>query len=126
MLTPQQFFLRGTQLSQLSEEYSTCLENISQTQRVLKAKSEALPDLKRAYEEILDRYSEAKKARETQNKVDELKKELAWSHVGVKEHELREQMQKVEKLKRRIPKVEEEITKAKVSAHELASVIEST
>ena len=61
------------------------MENISQTQRILKTKTEVLPDLKRAFEEALGRFKEAEKARETQQKVEELKKELAWAHVASKE-----------------------------------------
>ena len=80
-----QFFLRGTQLSQLSEEYSTCLENISQTQKILKNKSEVLPDLEQALEDATSRYKEAEKARSMKHRADELKKELAWAHVATKE-----------------------------------------
>lgn len=80
-----QFFLKGTQLSQLSEEYQTCLENIGQTQKVLTRKSEAIPELEEALEEATSRFQEAHKAREQRHKADELKKELAWAHVAAKE-----------------------------------------
>jgi hypothetical protein len=88
-LTPSpfylQFFLRGTQLSQLSDEYDTCLENITQSNKVLAQKKEALPDLRTAFKEATLRFEEASKAREQKKKADELKKELAWAHVGAKE-----------------------------------------
>jgi structural maintenance of chromosomes protein 6 len=84
-LTYSQFFLRGTQLSQLSEEYETCLENISQTSKVLMRKKEAIPDLQAHYKEVLTRFEEASKAREQRHKADELKKELAWAHVATKQ-----------------------------------------
>ncbi len=84
-LTYLQFFLRGTQLSQLSEEYETCLENISQTSKVLMRKKEAIPDLQAHYKEVLTRFEEASKAREQRHKADELKKELAWAHVASKQ-----------------------------------------
>ncbi|KAJ3552318.1 hypothetical protein NM688_g4209 [Phlebia brevispora] len=79
------FFLRGTQLSQLSDEYSTCLENISQTQRILKSKTEVLPDLVQAYKDAVSRYAEASKAREMVHRIEELRGELAWAHVAGKE-----------------------------------------
>ena len=79
-----QFFLKGTQLSQLSEEYQTCMENISQTAKVLQRKQEVIPDLQEAYNEAYARFEEAEKAREQRHKADELKKELAWSHVAAK------------------------------------------
>ncbi|EKM51961.1 uncharacterized protein PHACADRAFT_102496 [Phanerochaete carnosa HHB-10118-sp] len=114
-LTSFHFFLRGTQLSQLSEEYSTCLENISQTQKVLKAKSEILPDLEEQLEEATGRFKEAEKARNLKHKADDLKKEMAWAHVATKEQELSEKIQDHEKLKAKIPKIEEKLREAEVS-----------
>jgi predicted nucleic acid-binding Zn-ribbon protein len=80
------FFLRGTQLSQLSDEYDTCLENITQTTKVLQQKKEALPDLRKVFKDASTRFEEANKAREQKKKADELKKELAWAHVATKEN----------------------------------------
>lgn len=80
-----QFFLRGTQLSQLSEEYDACLDNINQTKKVLHQKKQVLPDLRAAFKEASVRFEEASKAREQRCKVDELKKELAWAHVAAKQ-----------------------------------------
>ncbi|KAI0304378.1 P-loop containing nucleoside triphosphate hydrolase protein [Multifurca ochricompacta] len=100
------FFLRGTQLSQLSEEYETCLENISQTSKVLLRKKEAIPDLQVHYKEVLTRFEEASKAREQRHKADELKKELAWAHVAAKQEEVTEKATEVHKLEQRIPKIQ--------------------
>ncbi|KAF9018540.1 P-loop containing nucleoside triphosphate hydrolase protein [Hymenopellis radicata] len=101
------FFLRGTQLSQLSEEYTTCLENIDHTTKVLNQKKEALPDLRVSYKEALSRYEEASKARDQKKKVDELKKELAWSFVHDKGNQLQDAVDAAAKQERRLPKVEE-------------------
>ena len=61
------------------------MENISQTAKVLKRKSEVLPDLEEAYNKAHERYEEAQKAREQVKKADDLKKELAWAHVATKQ-----------------------------------------
>ncbi|KAH9926088.1 P-loop containing nucleoside triphosphate hydrolase protein [Amylocystis lapponica] len=106
------FFLRGTQLSQLSEEYQTCLENISQTQKVLKRKSEVIPDLEDALKEASTRFEEAAKAREQRHRADELKKELAWAHVATKEQEMKTKFEEVAQLTRRVPKIQEKLEKA--------------
>ena len=111
--TPQ-FFLRGTQLSQLSDEYDTCLENITQTAKVLAQKKEALPDLRTRFAEASARYQEAAKAREQKQKLDDLKKELAWSHVKKKEDEMTSKIGEVAKASRRLPKIEESIKDAQV------------
>jgi structural maintenance of chromosomes protein 6 len=76
--------LKGTQLSQLSEEYQTCLENIAQTQKVLKNKWDILPDLEEALRDATQRLKEADRARQQKHKADELKKELAWAYVAAK------------------------------------------
>ena len=80
-----QFFLTGTQLKQLSEEYETCWENVNRMANVLKAKESAIPDLYAHYKEVSARFAEADNARKQRHKADELKKELAWAHVASKE-----------------------------------------
>lgn len=111
---PIQFFLRGTQLSQLSEEYELALENITKTAKLLSVKKEALPDLRARLREVTARYEEAAKAREQKKKVDDLKKELAWAHVAGKELQLDKKVQEAAKLARRLPKIEESIQLAQV------------
>ncbi|KAI0084778.1 P-loop containing nucleoside triphosphate hydrolase protein [Irpex rosettiformis] len=108
------FFLKGTQLSQLSEEYSTCMENIVQTQKVLKNKSEILPDLEDALRDATQRFKEADKARQQKHKADELKKELAWAHVAAKQEEYMEKLGEVEKQKKRVKKVKSSLESAEI------------
>ncbi|KAG5637884.1 hypothetical protein H0H81_002847 [Sphagnurus paluster] len=106
------FFLRGTQLSQLSEEYETCLSNIKQTSQVLTQKKAAIPDLKIAFDDATDRFREAAKAREQKQKADELKKELAWAHVKGKQIEMENKTHAVVKLKTRLPRIQKGIDEA--------------
>ncbi|KAI0726209.1 P-loop containing nucleoside triphosphate hydrolase protein [Fomitopsis betulina] len=106
------FFLRGTQLSQLSEEYQTCLESIQSMQKTVKRKSEGLPDLEEALEDAMSRFEEARKAREQRHKADDLKKELAWAHVASKEAELRERTTEAAKLANRLPRIRQDMQAA--------------
>ncbi|KAG6896995.1 hypothetical protein C0992_004775 [Termitomyces sp. T32_za158] len=106
------FFLRGTQLSQLSDEYTTCLTNIKQTHKVLEQKKEALPDLRHTFKEATVRFQEAAKAREQKQKADELKKELAWAHVRSKEEEMEEKFKEVAKQEARLPRIQKSIEAA--------------
>lgn len=110
-----QFFLRGTQLSQLSDEYDTCKANIDTTTKVLQQKKEALPDLRTAFREATVRFEEASKAREQKHRVDELKKELAWSHVAAKEAEMTIKFQEVAKLTTKVPTIQKNLEKEQVS-----------
>ncbi|KAJ6525222.1 hypothetical protein DFH09DRAFT_173736 [Mycena vulgaris] len=106
------FFLRGTQLSQLSEEYDTCFSNITATTKVLSQKKEAIPDLRTAFREASTRFEEASKAREQKKKVDELKKELAWAHVNAKKKEMESKTEDAAKMARRLPKIRTSIEDA--------------
>lgn len=109
------FFLRGTQLSQLSDEYDTCLENITQTSKVLSQKRQALPDLRTAFKDATMRFEEASKAREQRHKADELKKELAWAYVAQKQDELTKKISDVVKMQNnRLPKLEKEFKTSQV------------
>ncbi|KAJ7432761.1 P-loop containing nucleoside triphosphate hydrolase protein [Mycena galericulata] len=109
------FFLRGTQLSQLSEEYDTCFANITATAKVLLQKKDAIPDLKTAFREASTRFEEASKAREQKKKVDELKKELAWAHINEKEKELEAKIADVAKMSRRLPRIQTNLEDAQVA-----------
>ncbi|KAI0081596.1 P-loop containing nucleoside triphosphate hydrolase protein [Panus rudis PR-1116 ss-1] len=117
------FFLRGTQLQQLSDEYEICLENINQTQKVLLHKSEAIPDLEEAFAEAEARFKEAKKARDQKRRVDELKNELAWAHVNAKEREMTTKIEELERLKRRVTKVQEKVQEAEAKEAEANEII---
>ena len=85
-------------------------------------KKEALPDLRARFREQTLRYEEAAKAREQKQKADDLKKELAWSHVAAKEEEMTKKIEEAAKLGRRLPKIEENIQEAQVGASRLSNV----
>ena len=116
------FFLRGTQLSQLSEEYQTCLESIQSMQKTVKRKSEGLPDLEEALEEAMSRFEEARKAREQRHRADDLKKELAWAHVASKEAELHASMEKAARLASRLPKIRKDMQDKQVGRAKLGAI----
>ncbi|KII86908.1 hypothetical protein PLICRDRAFT_164325 [Plicaturopsis crispa FD-325 SS-3] len=118
------FFLRGTQLSQLSEEYDTCLENITQTAKVLSQKKEAIPDLRHAFREATTRFEEASKAREQRHRADELKKELAWAHVATKQLEMEKKIEEVAKAERRLPKIRESLEQAEAEFQAASEAVE--
>ncbi|KAJ4482308.1 P-loop containing nucleoside triphosphate hydrolase protein [Lentinula aciculospora] len=108
------FFLRGTQLSQLATEYETCFENITNTTKILKNKKDAMPDLKQAFREATTRYQEAAQALKQKAKAKELKTELAWSHIRMKERDLQSKMEDVEHAKRQREKIEQSLVAARV------------
>ena len=68
------------------------------------------------------RYEEAAKAREQKQKADDLKQELAWSHVATKEEELMQKIKEGAKLGRRLPKIEENIQEAQVCGSRVSNM----
>lgn len=82
------FFLRGTQLTQLAQEYELIQTNIQRMRRTLALAEEALPDLERAARDASARWQQIEHARAEQAKLDALKEELVWSQVIAKEKEL--------------------------------------
>jgi structural maintenance of chromosomes protein 6 len=113
-------FLRGTQLSQLSEEYEICSENITQTHRIIEQKKEAIPDLQAAFKDASTRFNEAKKARELKDRVSGLKKELAWAHVAGKQAELEDKVTELANLENGLPEFTRKVDEARVC---IASVL---
>ncbi|KAF9777990.1 P-loop containing nucleoside triphosphate hydrolase protein [Thelephora terrestris] len=107
-----QFFLKGTQLSQLSDEYEICFANVRQTSKILQQKGKVLPDLRSAAQAAEDRFKEAEKAVELQKKIDKLKNELVWAHVKEKRDDLKSKLSNLGKARARLPKVEESIREA--------------
>jgi hypothetical protein len=90
------------------------------TARLLTVKKEALPDLRARFREQTLRYEEAAKAREQKQKADDLKKELAWSHVSAKEEEMAKKIEEAAKMGRRLPKIEENVREAQVHLSSLS------
>ena len=77
-----QFFLRGTQLAQLTEEYEVIRANTETMQESMAKKKDALPELKDAYRRAKARANEATAAINQQEKVKALRNELAWAYVA--------------------------------------------
>ncbi|GAA5889489.1 hypothetical protein JCM8208_001041 [Rhodotorula glutinis] len=76
------FFLRGTQLAQLTEEYEQIRTNTETMEEALGRKQEVLPELKDAYRQARERATDARAAIEQQGSLTTLKNQLAWSFVA--------------------------------------------
>lgn len=76
-----QFFLRGTQLAQLTEEYEQIRANTEQMDDSLSRKKEVLPEIKEAYRRAKERAKEAKAAIAQEGNLQTLKDQLVWAYV---------------------------------------------
>lgn len=109
-----QFFLRGTQLHQLTEEYEAIQANVEQMDDALRRKKQILPELREAYIKAKERAREATAAINQQEKLESLKEELVWSYVDENEEAVRAGQGHVETEKGKIIQTEEQIKKYEV------------
>ncbi|PKI84171.1 Smc6p [Malassezia vespertilionis] len=91
------FFLRGTQLTQLAQEYEMIQVNIQRMKRVLARTQEVLPDLEHEAREANARWRLVEQARREQDKLNSLKDELVWSQVIAKEQQLAQAAEDLER-----------------------------
>ncbi|KAK4055617.1 Structural maintenance of chromosomes protein 6 [Microbotryomycetes sp. JL201] len=75
------FFLRGTLLAQLVDEYEVLRNNVDQMEEAVARKNEVLPELKEAYSHARSAAKAAEKAISEQERLERLRKEWAWSEV---------------------------------------------
>ncbi|KAG9077431.1 Structural maintenance of chromosomes protein 6, partial [Ceratobasidium sp. UAMH 11750] len=83
-----QFFLNGTSLTQLSDEYESILESLKKTETILQSKQTVVPDLKRQFTEAQNKYREAQAAKQQHERVTDLEREIAWSHMKIKKAQM--------------------------------------
>lgn len=100
------FFLRGTQLTQLAQEYELIQTNIQRMRRAMTLTEDALPDLERAAREANAKWQEIEQNRRAQEKLDALKEELVWSQVIAKEKELAGVAEKLERARAKLGALE--------------------
>jgi chromosome segregation ATPase len=75
------FFLKGTQLSQLYDEYGEILQQIDTIKRIVKSKKERLDDLKTVMNEAKSKWKKIEENKNVEITIKKLKNELAWTHV---------------------------------------------
>ncbi|KAM0745665.1 P-loop containing nucleoside triphosphate hydrolase protein [Meredithblackwellia eburnea MCA 4105] len=124
------FFLRGTQLAQLTEEYEKLRNNTEVIEEIYHKKKDGVEDLKAAYKVAKARAKEAELAIKQGEAVDKLKDELAWSWVAETEEKVNATKANIKIEEGRLEKAveiirvhSEEATKAENEAAELQEAI---
>lgn len=98
------FFLKSTQLEQMSRDYRYINEQQKTIEDVLKRKEKMIPEMEK---EVLDkeqRFKDLATLQELRSKVDNLKSELAWSQVAQLEHNLKSTKKDLERESIKTPK----------------------
>lgn len=105
------FFLKGTQLKQLSEEYDVIFANIQRMRRTVEIKEEALPDLERAAREAASRYQMIEKQKGQHTRLQQLKNQVVWAQVVAKERDLEKAINDSERARLKKEKIQKEIAR---------------
>ncbi|CAE6468016.1 unnamed protein product [Rhizoctonia solani] len=108
-----QFFLNGTSLTQLSDEYETILESLKKTETILQSKQTVVPDLKRQFTEAQSKYREAQAAQQQSRRVEDLDKEMAWAHMKRKKIQMEVLVTDHETAKKNVEKAQSHVDGAK-------------
>ncbi|KAL8290054.1 hypothetical protein RQP46_002993 [Phenoliferia psychrophenolica] len=123
------FFLRGTQLAQLTEEYEQIRANTESMEEALNRKKEVIPELKEAYKRAKARHVEAQAAEGQERRVEQLKDELSWAYVGEKEDKIKAARVILETEANRGPKLElafeQKTAEAEAASTEVHSIEEA-
>lgn len=121
-----QFFLRGTQLAQLSQEYDLVQNNIQVIANSLAQKKEVIPEMKQGVMDAKQKVDLLEEAAEYEKVMHKLESEQAWRHVAnkedelaTKEHELASQSRKLEKLNDKIAQLRIEGVALEVEIREM-------
>jgi chromosome segregation ATPase len=77
-----QFFIRGTQLQQLTDEYEEINANIVMSKTLLDKKREDLPELFERAKAASKNLKEVREASQAQEKITQVQKELTWLYVA--------------------------------------------
>ncbi|KAK2901319.1 hypothetical protein Q8A67_009434 [Cirrhinus molitorella] len=89
------FFMKATQLDQMKEDYSYIMKTKTMTQNTVEKHRETLQELKRKYHEKEERYKNLASLDEMQQKLDELKNQMAWALVAEVEQEMKPMRERI-------------------------------
>lgn len=72
------FFLKGTQLAQLTDEYNAVAEKVTSCKQIIEGKGGRLKDLQQNMKEAEAAWKQMKNARDAEVKLRNVENELAW------------------------------------------------
>ncbi|GAA5986925.1 hypothetical protein JCM10908_000953 [Rhodotorula pacifica] len=117
------FFLRGTQLAQLTEEYEQIRSNTETMDEALQRKRDLVPELKDDYRKAKERAKSAQLAWEQKQSLGPLRNQLAWACVDEVEKQVQFGAGKIDEQREELVKIEQDIEKVETILAEHASSI---
>ncbi|KAK4685679.1 structural maintenance of chromosomes protein 6, partial [Tremellales sp. Uapishka_1] len=121
--TMYQFFLKGTQLQALSEQYTESSRSILLLENTIIKNRAAIPDLQIKVASLQRELESSQKIIDMKAKRTKIIEELAWSYVIRKEIEHKEGVEKVDELTEKIDKIDESVAESKEQVEVLTGQI---
>ncbi|KAG0022937.1 Structural maintenance of chromosomes protein 6, partial [Podila clonocystis] len=118
------FFMKGAQLTQLSQDYELVRECIDTMQTTLKTKREILPELFQLAKSAQVRYKDMQAAASLGLKAQDLKHQVAWAQIEDQEKSVREAEEDLGDLLKKIPAIEKKKAKEMETIEELDKKIQ--
>ena len=123
--TALQFFLRGTSLAQLSEEYDLVKQNITAIETALKNKDRVLPDMKERVREAQKKVESVQAGAALEERLAYCQAESAWSMVIGKEAERDSKVADLKSKRKKARKIAIELEKANADENTLKEELQA-
>ncbi|KAJ1953937.1 Structural maintenance of chromosomes protein 6, partial [Linderina pennispora] len=115
------FFLKGTQLMQLSDDLEAVCKAITRAQASIDRKKEVLPEMKAERQRWKQHYDDMKQARNLSEQVTDLSKQMAWAIVEEAEKEASGIEEALQVHQRKIEKIDEKVAEESARMEEIQS-----
>nr|QIC49993.1 structural maintenance of chromosomes protein 6 [Actinia equina] len=103
------FFLKATQLDQMSTDYQVILEEQGVIENTLTRKLQTLPEMKKEVQRLEEKYKDIAQLKTMKEQVEELKKERVWAEVIELEKKLVPKEKEVNNQKEREPRYQQNV-----------------
>ncbi|GES91454.1 P-loop containing nucleoside triphosphate hydrolase protein [Rhizophagus clarus] len=117
------FFMKGTHLAQLSQDYEFIREQLVTTTNIVKYKREILPDLLKKAKEAEARFKDMQKARELEKSLTSLKDQMAWAQVEEQEQVVNDAERNLQRAMKRLPNLQEKLEKEEADFEEINTIV---
>lgn len=107
------FFLKATQLEQMSSDYQLIIEQQDIIKNTLDKKQETLPAMQRQVHQLEEKYKDIAQLKTMKEQVEELKKERVWAEVIDAEKKLGPLAREEDNQKAKLPRYEEKVKTCK-------------
>ncbi|XP_078353144.1 structural maintenance of chromosomes protein 6-like [Oculina patagonica] len=104
------FFLKATQLEQMSTDYQLIIEQQDIIKNTLDRKQETLPAMQHKVQQLEEKYKDIAQLKNMKEQVEDLKKERVWAEVIEAEKKLGPLAKEEDNQKAKLPRYEEKVT----------------